>query len=204
MKTYRREMSGPESPRSHPWTDAASNSGNRYYDLKTQPWLVRTSLEDFTPWNGSAAIEEFYRLLEWINAPDGVFESNDCEFTGPHDNQNLEFPSALECSGRLMILFRDLRLNLSLPRVERLEGAMHRVLAAIDPEFAWGAVGTTIMATNYVGLQTSTPGQTGYQLMLSFWAWGDTEADTMARLDRLFGNLSKALHQASTEFGGTR
>jgi hypothetical protein len=29
--------------------------------------------------------------------------------------------------------------------------------------------------------------------MLSFWAWGDTEVETMANLDRLLRNLSEAL-----------
>ena len=199
MKTYKRETCALETPRAHPWTDAASNSGSRYHDFKAEPQLVRTSLEDFTPWSDGEAVGTFYLLLEWLNAPDGALESNDCEFTGPHDNPSPQFRKAQECSGRLMILYRDLPLNLSYSHVDWLEGTAHRHLARIDPEFEWGAVGTTIMRTQYVGLPVPDEDQMGYQLMLSFWAWGDTEAETMAHLDRLFGNLSRALHETSAE-----
>ena len=36
-------------------------------------------------------------------------------------------------------------------------------------------------------------------LMLSFWAWGDDEAETMANLDRVLENLSLALHGVAFE-----
>jgi len=35
--------------------------------------------------------------------------------------------------------------------------------------------------------------------MLSFWAWGDDEAETMANLDRVLENLSLALHGVAFE-----
>jgi hypothetical protein len=199
MKTRRRETPRLETPRDHPWTDSVSNSSSRYYDFKAQPQLVRTSLEDLAPWSGRAAVETFYSLLEWINAPGGAFESNDCEFTGPHANPDPEFRKAQECGGRLMILYRNLPLNLSRPRAEWLEGAVHRHLAELDPAFEWGVVGTTVMRTRYVGIPVPDEDQLGYQLMLSFWAWGDTEDETMAHLDRLFGNLARALHEAAVE-----
>jgi hypothetical protein len=193
VKTYQREASALEAPRAHPWTDAVSSPASRYHDFKAQPQLVRTSLEDFTPWSGYAAVETFYRLLERINASEGALETNDCEFTGPRDNPDPTFRKALECSGRLMILYRELSLNLSHPDVTRLENGVHRELAALDPEFEWGVVGTTIMRTRYVGLPGSGDGPLGYQLMLSFWAWGDTVDEAMAHLDRLFESLSRAL-----------
>lgn len=193
MKTCTREASRLDAPRSHPWTDAAADAGSKYYDFKAAPQLVRTSLEDFTPWNGHAAVESFYRLIEWLNAPRGAFESNDCEFTGPHDNPDPAFEKSLECSGRLMILFRDLSLNLSRSRVERLENDVQRRLAEHDPDFAWGMVGTTIMRTRYIGLPMPEAEQLGYQLMLPFWAWGDTVEETMAHLDRVVSNLARAV-----------
>jgi len=195
VKTYTREAAGFDAPRSHPWTDAVGNSGSRYYDFKASPQLVRTSLEDFTPWSGFAAVESFYRLLEWINAPGGAFESNDCEFTGPRQNPDPVFEKSLECSGRLMILYRELSLNLSRARVERLEDTLQRRLAELDSEFEWGVVGTTIMRTRYVDLPGPEQGQLGYQLMLSFWAWGETVDETMLHFDRVVGILARALHQ---------
>lgn len=170
-----------------------SSPAHRYHDFKARPQLVRTSLEDFVPWSGTGAVETFYRLVEWINAPDGALESNDCEFTGPHEDRSAHSAKSQECSGRLMILFRDLPLNLSRPRVEELERAVHLRLAEVDPEFEFGIVGTTIVRTRYVSLPRAAEACLGYQLMLSFWAWGDTEAETMAHLDRLFGNLGTAL-----------
>jgi hypothetical protein len=198
MKTYRRETPSHDAPRAHPWTDAASSPAHRYRDFKASPQLVRTSLEDYTPWDGHDAIETFYRLVEWVNAPRGAFESNDCEFTGPHED-GAHPPKSQECSGRLMILFRDLQLNLSHPLVAGLEHDLHVRLVGIDPAFEWGIVGTTVVRTRYVGLPGGAPGRLGYQLMLSFWAWGDDEAETMANLDRVLENLSLALHGVSFE-----
>ena len=202
MKTYRREPTDREIPRSHPWTAAVSNPASRYHDLKLRPDLVRTSLEDFTPWAGYSAVETFYTLLEWINGRDGSLESNDCEFTGPHEHASSRSQKARECSGRLMILYRDLSRNLSLVRVECLEDAVLSRLVQIDPEFTSGAIGTTIMRTRYVGLPVPETEQQGFQLLVSFWAWGDTDTETMGHLDRLFGSLSRVLHEV--EAGRTR
>jgi len=198
VKTCRRETLSRDAPRAHPWTDAASSPAHRYRDFKASPQLVRTTLEDYTPWDGHAAIETFYRLVEWVNAPRGAFESNDCEFTGPHADP-AHPPKAQECSGRLMILFRDLQLNLSHPLVKGLEHDLHVRLSGIDPAFEWGIVGTTIVRTRYVGLPGGAGGRLGYQLMLSFWAWGDDEAETMANLYRVLENLSLALQGVSFE-----
>jgi hypothetical protein len=39
--------------------------------------------------------------------------------------------------------------------------------------------------------------QLGSQLMISFWAWGDDEENTMLNLKRVFENLSRALRKLS-------
>ncbi|NOS82266.1 MAG: hypothetical protein HOP32_11870, partial [Nitrospira sp.] len=77
MKVY--EHSDPDSLklRSHPWIDAESDPTNRYYDFKIHPELIRLSLEDMQKWSAYPATETFYRLLEWLNGPDSIFESND-------------------------------------------------------------------------------------------------------------------------------
>src|SRR5512140_825467 len=144
MKTYDRSDAGSAVVREHPWTVASSGPSARYYDLKAAPARIRTGLEDFIPWAEWPAIETFYRLLEWLNGDRSLFESNDCAFEGPGPNRTSEFPKALEVTGRLMILFRELPLNLSRENIEWLTAALHRHLAEIDPTLAYGAIGVTV------------------------------------------------------------
>ena len=182
-------------PRSHPWVGAAGNPDCRYYDLTATPALIRRSLEDFQPWSGYAAIEDFYTLLEQLNQPTSAFESNDCTFTGPHEGDQPLGPGSFECSGRVMVLFRELRQNTAKARVERLKDQLHNELAVVDLDFPGGLIGTTIIPVRYLILPNDE--QLGWQLMISFWAWGDTVADNMATLSRLFNNLALALRTLS-------
>jgi hypothetical protein len=190
--------------RSHPWTDAVASSAFRYYDLKSSPALIRTSLEDFLPWSRYPAVERFYALLEWLNGATSPLESNDCEFTAPHPNGNPRFRKSLECSGRVMVLFRDLRRNLSPHDLPALTEALHHALAPADPRFEFGVVGTTLVPVRYVTLPGPEDARLGSQLMLSFWAWGDTETECMANLCRLTENLSRALRDVAKQDGTAR
>jgi hypothetical protein len=186
------------APRSHPWTTAAANADFRYIDLKAEPSRIRTSLEDFTAWAHHSAVEEFYTLLEWLNGPISDLESNDCAFTGPHATDTHDVSKALECSGRIMVLYRDLAQNLSRARVESLKDTLHRRLAVSDTKFRWGVVGTSILPARYVTLELSDEDQLGHQLMISFWAWGDFEVELMKNLGRVVRNLSRALETEPT------
>ena len=180
-------------PRSHPWTNSVSSSDSRYRDLKAERSHIRTSLEDFVPWSHHAAVEEFYTLLEWLNAPTSTLESNDCAFTGPHANEVPVFRKSLQCSGRVMVLYRALEKNLCQRRVKSLKNAIHLSLASIDPEFPWGMIGTTLVPVRYVTLPVKDHEQIGHQLMISFWAWGNTEAELMTHLGRVVTNLFRGL-----------
>lgn len=182
-------------PRSHPWTDVAGNSKARYYDLTAAPELIRSALEDFSPWDRYSAVGDFYSLLENLNRSSSVLESNDCAFNGPHANENAQFAKALQCSGRVMVLYRALALNTSKERVTWLRTALHYQLARLDPSFRWGVIGTTLVPVRYLALKDH--GQLGQQLMISFWAFGDSEADTMQNLARLLKNLALALRSVS-------
>lgn len=193
MKTC--EYAGPPftEPRSHPWVDGAGNPECRYYDLTATPAHIRNSLEDFQPWSSYPATEDFYRLLEQINRATSALESNDCAFTGPHERDQTMGPEAFECSGRVMVLFRELRQNTPKARVERLKDQLHHELAALDRDFPRAMIGTTLIPVRYLGLPDHNDEQLGWQLMISFWAWGDSVADTMTTLSRLFRTLSLAL-----------
>ena len=179
--------------RSHPWVTSAGNDTFRYYDLRNSPVHIRTSLEDFTPWNQHPAVEIFYAMLERVNHLRSVIESNDCEFTGPHENSTAEIPKLLQCSGRIMVLFRALQRNTDEAILQSLKNELHRDLVALDSGFLWGMVGTTIVPVRYLQLPERQNGQLGWQLMISFWAWGDNEAEAFSNLGRLFTSLSEAL-----------
>ena len=195
MKTCEYDSEPFTEPRSHPWTNAARDAAARYYDFTNEPELIRSSLEDFTPFQGYPAVEDFYALLERINHPLSPLESNDCAFIAPHESQSAAAQGPLECSGRLMVLYRALQLNTLKTRVTWLKTALHYELGHLDPKFGSGVVGTTLIPVRYLALQEAS--QLGQQLMLSFWAFGDSEALTMQSLARLFRNLSRALRGVS-------
>ena len=190
MKVFRLVEEIAEVPRAHPWTHVRQDPDQRYRDFRRNPELIPQALKDFTPWSSYPAIQNFYQLLRNINGPRSRFESNDCAFVGPRNNTDRNFAKNLCCLGRLMILFRDLGLNLSRDCVSWLEEDVTYFLSRLDPDNESGIVGTAIIPVQYLDL----PGSPfGYQLMLSFFAWGDTEDDVMASLDRVFRNLSHAL-----------
>lgn len=183
--------------RSHPWTDAEGDSAARYYDLTAHPEHIRTSLEDLRGWQKYPAIEAFYTLLERVNHPTSALESNDCAFSGPGENEDPSVRKAMQCSGRLMVLFRSLARNTDEADVDALKHQLHLDLEAVDPSFRWGVIGTTVVPVRFLALPESRDQQLGSQLMISFWAWGDSERDTMLNLGRVFKNLSRALRLAS-------
>lgn len=203
MKVY--EHNDPDSlrPRSHPWIDGESNPAHRYYDFRAKPELIRSSLEDMREWSSYPAAETFYRLLEWLNGSESVFESNDCALSGATTNTSTQSSKRLQCSGRLMILYRDLALNTAPEQVHWLTNAAAHALIRLDPEFEWGAIGATMMAVRFTTLPGPTELQGGQQLMLSFWAWGEDEREVMTNLDRTLRNMTVVLRGLSDKIRHT-
>lgn len=199
MQVY--EHNDPDSLRlrTHPWTDGESNPAHKYYDFRARPELIRSSIEDLQEWGAHPATETFYRLLEWLNGPESALESNDCAFNGASINTSSECSKHLQCSGRLMILYRNLALNTAPGRIHRLTNDAAHAMSAVDPAFEWGAVGATITPVRFTTLPGPPERQQGQQLMLSFWAWGEDEPEAMTNLDRTFRNLTIALQQVSDE-----
>jgi hypothetical protein len=199
MQVY--EHNDPDSlrPRAHPWTDSESDPAHKYYDFRARPELIRSSIEDLQQWSRYSATETFYRLLEWLNGSQSALESNDCAFSGATANISTEFSKRLQCSGRLMMLYRDLSLNTSPEQMRWLINGVAHAMRAIDPAFEWGAIGATITSVRFITLPGPPERQRGQQLMLSFWAWGDDEPEVMTNLDRTFRNLTIALQQVSDE-----
>src|SRR3954462_14396839 len=195
MKTCEYAGAPFEDARSHPWYDTPGPNGSRYYDLRGSPEHIRSSMEDFKPWAHYPAIETFYALLERLNHKSSILESNDCAFDGPHPNAPPATDASLECSGRVMVLFRALMRNTGGADVLWLKDELHHALGALDPEFVSGVVGTTLVPVRYLRLPETNDQQLGRELMISFWAWGDTEADNMRNLGRLLKNLTQAVRK---------
>ena len=191
MKTYENREPGSRALRSHPWSTGAADPDHRYYDFRTRPELIPEVLEDFRPWGAYVAVRSFYDLLAWINGPASPFESNDCAFSGPEENADRGFRKRLQCSGRLGLLFRDLRVNTDERAMMRLVEGIHVRLRALDPDFAWGAVGTTRLRVDFLELPEG--GAEGSQVLLSFWAWGDDEPEVFENLARVIAALRETL-----------
>ena len=201
MKTYQYAGDPFEEPRSHPWLAAVANPESRYYDFTATPALIRSSLEDLLPWSRFPGVDAFYELLEHLNHPKSALESNDCAFTGPHGNEDSTIPKALQCCGRVMVLFRALERNTEDSLWAWLRTELHVELSQLDSAFQWGAVGTTQIPVRYLALPAADGRQLGSQLMISFWAWGDRELDTMQNWARVIKNLARALRRVSASAG---
>ena len=184
--------------RSHPWSGSPSDPTLQHHNLVQSPKLIRTSLEDWRPWEHYPATESFYRLLEWLNGPGSVLETSDCAFNGPTPHELPDFDKALQCSGRLMLLFRDLSKNTDATKVHVLTQSLARALSQIDTDFAWGAIGLTIVPVQFTTLPSPPEEQQGAQVMLSLWTWGDDEAEAMTHMDRTISNLDTALRQVGS------
>ena len=195
MKTFENREEVSAQRRSHPWSTSTGDLSHRYYDFKAKPELIPLVLEDLRPWDAYAAVQSIYDLLAWINGPGSPFESNDCAFVGPEENVDGDFRKRLQCCGRLGILFRDLALNTSERAMSRWIEGIHTGLRALDPDFAWGAVGTTRLRVDYRELPEGRAD--GSQLLLSFWAWGDDEPEVFENLARVISALRVALESCA-------
>lgn len=196
MHVFEHRDPGSLAVRSHPWSTSRSDGAHRYYDLRREPGLIRSALEDHRGWERYPAIETFYRLLEWLNGAESELETNDCAFCGPTANEHAGFAKTLQCSGRLMLLFRELTLNTDTVRVHAFTDRLARALSQEDEGFDWGVAGVTIVPVRFTTLPGAAEDQLGCQLMLSFWAWGDAEDEAMANLARTLTALTSVLRDA--------
>lgn len=194
VKTLEGRESGLALRRSHPWTTSVDHPDQHYCDFRAHPELIPLMLHDFKPWETYPAIRSFYELVAAINGPTSVLESNDCVFTGPEANTDAGF-GRLKSEGRLSLLFRDLRVNTNERAVLRLIEAIHLRLQPLNPELAWAAVGTTRLRVEFRDLPLGA--REGWQVLLSFWAWGDDEPEVFANLACCIAALRTTLETPS-------
>jgi len=180
--------------RAHPWSVGLNDKSNVYFDFKAYPNLIRTSLEDFKQYENHAFCQTFYELLEWLNGENSFFETNDCAFKSPSENIDKQFKYTKRCSGRLMILYRDIYENTQFKSIDWLFNNLMKLLYVRDREFRAGAIGLSIMKTIYKALSPNpNEGGSGWQIMLSFFAYADNKNISFKNMNRILFNVSKCL-----------
>lgn len=192
MEVYQDKGRVYAEPRNHPWTVGEENSSFRYVDFKIQPELIPKVLEDFRPHASNQAVLTLYEFLRWVNGSDSHLETNDCGFRPPAPHRDQNSDKKLSCHGRLFIFYRNLRYNLKTDACLWLNGAYEHTFYQIDTNFRAkeGVIGLSDQKSYYTNLPYKNPNDIlGGQLMISFWAYGNTEQETFGNLDRLFRNL---------------
>ena len=180
--------------RSHPWTKMQTDNESIYMDFKKHPNLIRTALEDLTPYKKWNFVEQFYSLIEWINSRDSLLESNDCTFNAIEDNQDTQYAYAKKCSARLMILFRDIPENCQEKSIDWLIEQLQTSIANNKPNFKAGAIGLSLSPTCYLALgDKPDTGGMGYQISLNFFAYGKNERRCYESMKDILGIAEQSL-----------
>jgi hypothetical protein len=194
-----------ENPRLFPYAPGNADQCG-YIDFKAQPELIEVVLEDFKPSANWPAVQTFYSFLRWTNGPESQLETNDCALRTPTPNSDRNSTKRLIAHGRIFILYRDLRLNTSKPHSDWLCGKLMQLLDGIDVLFRHdeGVVGFTLTPTVQTAISKGSwrpdgsfdcgaddPGF-GHHLMLSFFSYGNDEAETFGNLERVFLNILEA------------
>ncbi|GLS91427.1 hypothetical protein GCM10007916_24960 [Psychromonas marina] len=176
MDAFISKQTDSSALRSHPWTTMESDQSNVYVDFKKSPKLIRSAIEDLIPLKKWSFVDTFYELIVWINSPQALLESNDCSFNVVEDNHDAQYPYAKKCSGRLMILFRDVAENCQQRSVDWLMQEILQSVATTKLGFKAGAIALSQNPTCYLALgdQPNTGGM-GQQLVLTFFAYGKNE-----------------------------
>ncbi|WP_392339672.1 hypothetical protein [Moritella marina] len=180
--------------RSHPWTSMVSDESSVYMDFKQQPESIRSALEDLLPFTTWDFVEQFYRLIEWVNGASSLLESNDCTFNPLEDNTDPQYPYAKKCSARLMILFRDIPENCQEKSIDWLMNNIQSMASSMKPSFNAGAIGLSQSPTCYLALgDKPNTGGMGLQVTLNFFAYGEDEKGCYASMKDVLAIAQHAL-----------
>lgn len=194
---YDRDLERPDG-RTHPWTHSSSDASHRYYDFVERPELIRTSLEDVLPFGGRPCADAFYELLEWINGPASLFETNDSGMrpVGPSDEH--QFPHSMKMTARIHLFLRDHSENTSRTGVVWLLGALQHCIEREDDGWKRGCIGLALQPTKFETLPAACE-QIGWLHEVHFWAFGDTEAETEDAFARCVRNVLAVLKEINRE-----
>jgi len=171
-----------------------SDDSSVYLDFKKNPKLIRSALEDLQPFAKWGFAEQFYSLIEWLNGPQSLLESNDCAFNAVQKNPDQQYPYAKKCSARLMILFRDIPENCQLRSIDWLMQNILQAVATIKPGFKAGALCLSQSETCYLALgDKPDTGGMGRQVVLTFFAYGKNERRCYENMQEVISNAQSCL-----------
>lgn len=195
MIVYRaKELDIDGTARAHPWAVANYDQSCRYVNFRNAPHEIETSLEDFRRWEGQhhATVQRFYDLLRWLNGPDSHFETNDCAFTLALNTDPLR-PYKVQVSGRLMLFASAMGLTCAPGFIDWLIDAFGFYLSRVESLEA-GAVGISKAGCFYKAV-----GREAHELVLYFWAWGDSDEAAMEKLGGVFDRMKAASIQVNVD-----
>jgi hypothetical protein len=190
---YRATEHDMKTGRTHPWKYAEHNPSWRYVNFRREPDKIESALEDFRPWAQFPATRRFYELIRWLNGADSLFETNDCAFQ-IRDNCDANQPYKLQADGRLMLFSADLRLSCDPGFAEWLISRLGCYLEQAEPRVHAAAVGLSKASCFFKSASAE-----GEEVVLYFWAWGDTDDSTMKNLERVFERIHMAAANANED-----
>ena len=177
-----------------------SDDSSVYIDFKKQPKLIRSALEDLVPFKKWDFAEQFYSLIEWLNSPSSLLESNDCVFNAAEDNPDQQYPYAKKCSARLMILFRDIPENCQEKSIDWLIKKILILVSAMKPGFKAGAICLSQSPTCYLALgDKPDAGGMGLQVTLTFLAYGKNERRCYENMQEVLAIAQSSLQRVNKQ-----
>ncbi|HEX8246871.1 MAG TPA: hypothetical protein VF599_01710 [Pyrinomonadaceae bacterium] len=210
--------------REHPYGGSAYDPRVKYYDFKKHPELIRQVLEDFKPYDHYKSVEYFYDLIEWINSPESPFETSDCRLEPLQANSNEKVDFSLMLRGRVMVLFRDLKLNItdnvsnwvflkqnSIPTklyptnkcIEWLGSNSEQLIRKANPNFRRSLINIFYLPSFYSEVPFEYAKKFGYQVVYQFESYADNEEtlfkDFIGITDTLYLTLTEMAEKVPME-----
>lgn len=184
--------------RTHPWTETTNGSGESYVDFKARPDLIESSLPDLIPVRDNEAGRAILEFIREINGPDSEFETNDFGAKPIKENiSNEQWP--LEHKGRIVILYRDLRLNTRQDLTDALLGELMKRLRDREPHFNEACWGLCRWPHLFGKIEDNNPDDEGNCICMMWWAWGNTEDETALNTAKALDILKGILSDLSQE-----
>lgn len=179
--------------RMHPWTTSTNDEAGRYYDFKRYPELIRTSLEEFRPYERYRAVELFYQLLEHLNGLTSYLETNDSRLKPNGKNPDApRIPKKFVLQSDISVLFRSLGLNLAADEPSQYsQWLIENLINSLDsrPEPIYGVIKLYLFPNKVYDGPVDPNARGGYSIVYKILAWGDSEEEQFENYKQVLEEL---------------